>query len=83
MSKSEIAAARRKVQRRNLVLRGEVIQYTRRISGEFVRWSTKTGDWEEAAAIRDAWEKREGVGTLKGGAPRRSDRWTDCAPSRW
>ena len=47
---------------RNLYVRSGVIYYQRRISGRKVRFSTKTDSWEEAAAVRDVYEDRKGIG---------------------
>ena len=36
---------------RNLTVRGRVIQYEREVEGKRLRFSTKTTDWDEAAAV--------------------------------
>ncbi len=47
---------------RNLVLRGDVVYYERVVKGERIRVSTRTSDWAEAAAVRDEYEERKGIG---------------------
>jgi integrase len=48
---------------RHLVVRGGVIYYQREISGRRTRFSTATTDWDQAAAVRDFYEQRKGIGT--------------------
>ncbi len=47
---------------RNLFRRNGVIYYQRRIAGKRIKLSTKTDDWTEAAAFRDLYEQRKGIG---------------------
>jgi integrase len=47
---------------RNLIPRGGVIQYERLWNGTRHRVSTKTSDWDEAAAFRDLWEETKAIG---------------------
>ncbi len=49
---------------RNLVLRGTAIYYERVVDGSRIRFSTETSDWDQAAAVRDLYEKRRGIGKL-------------------
>ena len=46
---------------RNLLPRGSVLYYERVVRGRRIRISTKTSDWDEAAAFRDLYEKRRGI----------------------
>ena len=39
-----------------------MIYYQRVVGGQRIRRSTKTGDWSEAAAFRDLYEQRKGIG---------------------
>ena len=48
---------------RNLTARGGVIYYERLVRGQRIRFSTATGEWEAAAAVRDLYEQRKGIGT--------------------
>ena len=48
---------------RNLTARGGVIYYQRVVDQRRVRVSTKTDDWDEAAAVRDLYEERKGIGS--------------------
>lgn len=48
----------------NLFARGAVIYYQRRVGGRHLKISTKTDDWNEAAAFRDLYEQRKGIGRL-------------------
>ena len=47
---------------RNLVARGGVIQYRRVVGGKVVRFSTRTNDWDEAAAAARLYEEGKGIG---------------------
>ena len=47
---------------RNLVSRGAVIYYERVTDGRRIRFSTETSDWDQAAAVRDLYEERRGIG---------------------
>jgi len=49
---------------RNLFARGGVIYYRRKIGGRRLKVSTATSDWSEAAAFRDLYEQRKGIGRL-------------------
>ncbi len=46
---------------RNLFARDGVIYYQRVANGRRSRFSTKTSDWDEAAAVRDLYEQRSGT----------------------
>ena len=48
---------------RNLHSRGGVIYYERVAHGRRIKLSAKTPDWDEAAAFRDLYEARKGIGT--------------------
>jgi len=48
---------------RNLVVRGGAIYYERVVGGERIRFSCLTDDWTAAAAVRDEYEARKGIGT--------------------
>jgi len=50
---------------RNLCVRAGScsIYYQRHVDDRRVRFSTKTDDWDQAAAVRDLYEQRRGVGT--------------------
>jgi len=48
---------------RNLFARGAAIYYERVVKGRRLRFSTKTSDWDEAAAVRDLWEETTRIGT--------------------
>lgn len=55
---------------RNLSARGGVIYYESEAGGERVKFSTKTADWNEAAAVRDLWLLRRATEQPKrAGAP--------------
>jgi len=60
---------------RNLVARGEAIYYERVYQGRRFFFSTKTSKWDEAAAVRDEYEARRGIGlgVLRLEAPRLED----------
>jgi integrase len=60
---------------RNLVARNGVIYYKRVIDGKRRRFSTKTADWAEAAAMRDLYEQRRTLGRIPNGrsAPKFAD----------
>ena len=49
---------------RNLIVRGGVIYYLRREAGKRIRFSCKTNDWEQAAAVARLYEDRKGIGKL-------------------
>jgi hypothetical protein len=49
---------------RNLHARSDSIYYERVWQGKRFCLSTKTDDWTEAAAFRDLWEERKGLGRL-------------------
>ena len=48
---------------RNLTARSGVIYYQREVGGRRIRFSTATTDWNQAAAVRDLYEQRKGIGT--------------------
>ena len=48
---------------RNLIDRSGVIYYQREVGGRRIRFSTATTDWNQAAAVRDLYEQRKGIGT--------------------
>ncbi len=48
---------------RNLTARSGVIYYQREVGGTRIRFSTATTDWNQAAAVRDLYEQRKGIGT--------------------
>jgi len=52
-----------KPDRKNLTKRGGVIYYQRVVDGRRLRFSCETGDWEEAARVRDLYEARRRIGT--------------------
>jgi len=54
----------RRFKYRNLSARGDSIYYERVWKGRRTCFSTKTNDWDEAAAVRDLWEERKGIGRL-------------------
>ena len=65
---------------RNLTRRADGFLYYERVSnGRRLRFSTKERDWEAAAATRDAYERRKGIGRL-GALPAESPRLRDFAP---
>jgi hypothetical protein len=47
---------------RNLTARSGVIYYQREVGGRRIRFSTATTDWDQAAAVRDLYEQRKGIG---------------------
>ena len=49
---------------RNLFARGDVIYYRRLVGKRRIKLSTKTSNWEEAAAFRDLYEREKGIGRL-------------------
>lgn len=49
---------------RNLYARGDAIYYQRLVNGKRVRFSCETADWEVAAATRDEYESRKGIGRV-------------------
>ena len=49
---------------RNLYRRGRVVYYDRVVDGSRHRFSTKTDDWDEAAAVRDHYEAGVKLGIL-------------------
>jgi integrase len=48
---------------RNLYARGGAIYFERMIGERRIRFSTKTADWNEAAATRDEYEQKTGIGS--------------------
>jgi hypothetical protein len=60
---------------RNLIARGGSIYFERVIDGERKRFSTKTADWNQAAATRDLYEQRRAQGKTptRGAAPKFAD----------
>ncbi|MCH8083366.1 MAG: site-specific integrase [Myxococcales bacterium] len=50
---------------RNLTARSGVIYYERKVDCRRIRFSTATADWNEAASVRDLYERRKGIGTPK------------------
>lgn len=54
---------------RNLHARGAVIYFERILDGARVRFSTKTSDWDEAAAVRDLYLKRRSERRAQGRPP--------------
>jgi integrase len=48
---------------RNLYARGGAIYFERVIGDRRIRFSTKTSNWEEAAATRDEYEQKKGLNT--------------------
>jgi integrase len=50
------------VKYRNLTARSGVIYYQRCLGGRRIRFSCNTDDWTKAAAVRDLYEQRSGVG---------------------
>jgi integrase len=61
---------------RNLNRHGGVIYYDRTVKGRRISFSTRTSDWNEAAAVRDLYEERRGVGTGIA-PPREAPRFSD------
>jgi hypothetical protein len=61
---------------RNLNRHGAVIYYDRTVKGRRISFSTRTSDWNEAAAVRDLYEERRGVGTGMA-PPREAPRFSD------
>ena len=49
---------------RNLTARSGVIYYQRREGGKRIRFSCKTNDWNEAAAVARLYEEKRGIGRL-------------------
>ena len=49
---------------RNLYARGGSIYYQRRVGNRRIRFSCKTDDWNEAAAVARLYEEKKGIGTL-------------------
>jgi integrase len=49
---------------RNLFARGGVIYYQREVRGARIRFSCDTAEWDVAAAVRDLYEQRKGIGRL-------------------
>jgi len=49
---------------RNLTARGGVIYYKRVVAGRRIRFSCETGDWNEAARVRDLYEAKKGIGRV-------------------
>ena len=64
---------------RNLNCHGGVIYYDRTVKGRRICFSTRTSDWDEAAAVRDLYEEERRIGT--GIAPlREAPRFSEFAP---
>ena len=49
---------------RNLTARGGVIYYQRRVGQQRIRFTCKTDDWGEAAAVARLYEEKKGIGRL-------------------
>ncbi len=49
---------------RNLYARGGAIYYQRRVGKRRIRFSCKTNDWNEAAAVARLYEEKKGIGRL-------------------
>ena len=49
---------------RNLTARGGSIYYQRRVGKRRIRFSCKTNDWNEAAAVARLYEEKKNIGTL-------------------
>src|SRR5262249_43717733 len=49
---------------RNLFARGATIYYERELRGQRIKFSCETNDWSAAAAVRDLYEQRKGIGRL-------------------
>jgi hypothetical protein len=54
---------------RNLTMRTDAIYYERMVRGRRICRSTRTKDWDQAAAVRDLYEVKAGIGKF-GSVPR-------------
>jgi integrase len=65
--------------RRNLTKRGGTIYYQRVVGGKRVRFSCETGDWSEAARVRDLYEAKKGIGRVPAPILEKAPRFRDLA----
>ena len=63
---------------RNLNRHGAVIYYDRTVKGHRISFSTRTSDWNEAAAVRDLYEEKRRIGTGIA-PPREAPRFSEFA----
>jgi integrase len=64
---------------RNLTERNGVIYYQRVVAGKRVRFSCETGDWSEAARVRDLYEAKKGIGRVPAPILEKAPRFRELA----
>jgi integrase len=64
---------------RNLTVRGGIIYYQRVVGGKRIRFSCETGEWDEAARVRDLYEAKKGIGRVPAPILERAPRFHELA----